>query len=384
MVRIITICILLFSIMDSPREPFNETFGIIFYVKDILLIGLLLFLSYGILNGKYYFLYDERAHTLENVFVYCMLFLFVYYLVVGILNGMNWNFYTITRSIKKFYFFVFLYWTTNTILLQSLETRKLILRFVLHSTIVVGFASVLLFIYGDFIPFYDSQKVALGRFITGQPSITSMPAICCILLMLSGHIKFRLIYFTLLNIIVLLSVSGTGLVSLACIYLIKIFYSRNIVLLGFIAFVALLIVTAINNSDQVLNENLSWALHLVKIKFWHVLGIMPDPSMSLRDQNYFIVREHLHETYLGHGNLVWLNYISWIENTYRVLHLEAGILGLILYLLFLFAVTGLFRNWSFYNVSLFTLMAMFSFTLDIFHVFTLSIIFAFMVRLRSE
>ena len=380
MVRLFIYIILIFTLIDSPREPFNDAFGPFFYLKDFFIISATFLFIYYVKHFKKYF--SVTLPWLPFVFLGIIYFFF------ATLNDFNWDINNFVRVLKRSYFLIFAILLTFYLKKQPCS-KILILRFYINGSIIVGICSIILFFGVHYIPFADISTVAKGRFITGQPSITSYTSIISIVLMLHYKDLYSLKKIFLNLFIILISISGVGIFVIILLFALYFLYyatnkQRRVVFLGMIILSPILYYLFTLVSD---NEQVKFAVYLFDLKLNHILGVSNDPSMNLRDYNYSVARSGLPENYYGHGVLVWRNYIPWIENVYRVILLETGVIGIFLYLLALvtshFLVDFKYLKVSFLRVASLVTHACFGYTLDIFHVFTILVSFGMILALME-
>ena len=135
------------------------------------------------------------------------------------------------------------------------------------------------------------------------------------------------------------------------------------------------------------------AFSLIEIKIKSIFQIEQDPSMSLRDYNYSNAVAGMGDSLgVGSGVMAWKEFTPWIENTYRVILLEMGYLGVFVFFMFLLegviysakriVLMNACRQMGYFFLWFYLSLAGYALTLDVFHPFTLSFCIGFVLALR--
>ncbi len=322
----------------------------------------------------------------------------------GILNANNITMNKITLTIevarrvfRYMEFFLLFFIFTNIEKICTIEYKKLIKLYVTLSVILL-----FVHLFGYFVPngilsIKIDEKIGNGfyknRITVGQPAIAVYPMIISFFYVLIYEKVNRktIISLLLLLIGIVISVSTTGILSLGLVLLIimipiikmnkdnlkKILYLASIFIL--ILLIGITLVKLIPSLNKIYEEQTK----LISVKVRALFSDdVRDFSMEARDNKYKSVENKLDTVIKRIFGLGMIGYddgnpkIGNLENTYRIMYIQYGLLGISLFIIML--LRGILNEIRIKNLdnifllALFIILAMHSYTLDIFYLPTIS------------
>lgn len=376
------------------------------YFKDIIVFYFAIIL---ILNRK--------IKTVKDIGVsFYILFLLVAVISwLGLIYGTsNSKIEIIIRIFRYLEFFLLFFIFTNFEKLCTIQYKNIINWYITLSLILI-----FVHIFGYFVPNnIVSIYIGMGkdnwfyrnRISVGQPPIAVYPMIISYLYLLvfMKNDKFTIIKMILLLIGIIISISTTGILSIVVTTIIFIIMSvdkKKIKKISYIIFILIILFyigIKIIKSIPSLNKIYENQYNLLSIRIEALYNDnLTDMSMKERDIKYEEVAGNINNVFqkmfglglLGYnGNGKNVNSLS-LENFYRTMQMCYGIIGLIVYILFLSknilnGIKNIKTNEGMFILLLFIVFAMHSYTLEVLYVptlsFTLPLFYCYVKKLEED
>lgn len=380
--------ILIFFMIYSSALNYTYLPSAFSYLKDIIIFYFAIVL---IINRKI-----ERPKGLGKSF-YILFLLIAIISWMGLINGTdNSAVEVIIRILRYLEFFILFFIFTNLEKICTLTYDKLINCYIVLSVVLIFVHLFGYFVPNNIVSIYIDNKIGNGyyrnRISVGQPAIAVYPMIISYLyLLIYNKNDFK----TIINIILLLvgiiiSISTTGILSIIVTTVMFLILNCNRKKLKKFIYIILLlsilfsIIFSIINSIPTLSELYEKQKNLLDIKISALYtDNVNDLSMETRDIKYEDVSKNITnplQRILGLGLLGYnsnnIN-VGSLENTYRMMQVCYGIIGLIVFIMFLgkqiiSEIKNIKTNDGLFILTLFIVFAMHSYTLEVFYLPTIS------------
>ena len=374
------------------------------YLKDIIIFY---FMTVLVIKNKI-----QKPKEIGKAF-YILFFLVATISWIGLINNTeNSKIEIIVRILKYLEFFMLFFIFTNLEKICTVSYDKLINWYIILSIILVFVHIFGYFVPNNIVSIYIDNKIGNGyyrnRISVGQPAIAVYPMIISYLyLVIFKNNNFKVIVSIIILLCgIIISVSTTGILAIIATTLIfiifnrtkkntkKIFYTiASLVLIFFIGIIVIKNIPKLNEIYKVQTNLLS-----VKIRALYNENIT-DISMETRDNKYNDIEKNITNIWdkiFGKGLLGYNANgiaIGSLENTFRTMKVCYGIIGLLVYIIFIakhiiYGIKNIKNKEGMFILLFFIVFAMHSYTLEVLYLptisYTLSLFYCYMKSNKLE
>jgi len=404
----------------KSRIYFNILYGISLFlisfdqIREGLRLNNFIFSLYGIgqeiiafiIVMSIIFINRKKKYLRVNYVIVSLLLLFGYILlsvVIGLFSGVDINLvFRYGYRYLTIFIWIFIFFNMENI---SSFTYEKAIRILLRYNLIIYFLS--LYVYFVRPSFIYKNKIFNSRVSVGNPSIVSFQFFSLLIIMLFFDLDIfkskwkRNFYLIVMFLATVSTFTGTAMFTLVVLIIVGLFirllyrssdfiFLKNIFIIIFI-FVFIIVVIS-QNFDNSLEQFYDYFLfkserivQLIKVKLKLTNEPLLSRSYEIRDGQIKVALESIDKIYLltGLGSGGYFLYVDGIENQYNAFLINYGIIGLFLYLCFLFShfYYGL-RRYNKYKILIVIigiLMSIYSLTLEIFICYSIVTYYALII-----